>query len=419
MIKKLFIIFLICCLNLTACSGQQKTGSDTTTISMPESTTAIMESKEDSQSYSDVEAGIYKINKYGNITLTIGPESMEKLGYEPADLIKVKIGDAEMEMPIGRAYTEADSGEPICCYKTSSEGIECVVLAINTGNLAETMGIAECHPIDTDPGFEWSYLNGLDESVTVYISMVEKQGYADEYNMHKLGGSRSNNREDYAELSDAEFANFRVIETTGMGTGTLFRSSSPINPALNRNKEADEALLAQGVRTVINMSDSESKMKKYSDYSLTNYADCDIIALDMAIEYDSEEFRNKLAEGFRFIISRKGPYLIHCVEGKDRTGFAAAILECLMGADAGEIIQDYMLSFCNYYGMKPGTTYYDEVAASNIEAILAKSFRIPSIRDENTDLQACAEAYLQEIGMSMEEISALKEKLGQDYGGGF
>ena len=102
MIKKLFILFLICCLNLTACSGQQKTGSDATTISMPESTTAIMESKEDSQSYPDVEAGIHKINKYGNITLTIGPESMEKLGYEPADLIKVKIGDAEMEMPIGR-----------------------------------------------------------------------------------------------------------------------------------------------------------------------------------------------------------------------------------------------------------------------------------------------------------------------------
>ena len=388
------LLLLICCFNLTACSDQQKTGSDGTTSSMPESTTAILNSEEDSQMYPDVEAGIYKINKYGNITLTIGSESMEKPGYEPADIVKIKIGDAEMEMPIGTAYSDADSGEPVCCYKTSSEGIKCVVLAINTGNLAETMGIAECHPIDTDPGFKWTYLNGLDESVTVNISMVKKQGYADEYNMHKLGGTRSNNREDYAELSDADFANFRGIETSGMGTGTLFRSSSPINSALNRNKEADEALLAQGIRTVINMSDSESKMKKYSDYSLTNYAECDII-------------------------SQNGPYLIHCVEGKDRTGFAAAILECLMGADAGEIIEDYMLSFCNYYGMKPGTTYYDEVAASNIEATLAKTFRIPSILEENTDLQKCAETYLQEIGMSMEEISALKEKLGQDYGGGF
>ena len=107
------------------------------------------------------------------------------------------------------------------------------------------------------------------------------------------------------------------------------------------------------------------------------------------------------------------------MEGKDRTGFAAAILECLMGADAGEIIEDYMLSFCNYYGMKPGTTYYDEVAASNIEATLARTFGIPSILKENTDLQKCAEVYLQEIGLSTEEISALKEKLGQDYGGGF
>lgn len=83
MIKKLFLILLlICCLNLTACSGQQKTGPDGTTSSMSESTTAIPDSEADSQMYPDVEAGIYKINKYGNITLTIGSESMEKLGQD-------------------------------------------------------------------------------------------------------------------------------------------------------------------------------------------------------------------------------------------------------------------------------------------------------------------------------------------------
>ena len=40
-----------------------------------------------------IETGIDSINKYGNSTLTIGPESMIELGYEPADIILVKAGD--------------------------------------------------------------------------------------------------------------------------------------------------------------------------------------------------------------------------------------------------------------------------------------------------------------------------------------
>lgn len=55
--------------------------------------------------------------------LTIGPESMIDLGYEPADIILVKAGDAEMEMPIGTAYSDADSGEPICCLRESFKRI--------------------------------------------------------------------------------------------------------------------------------------------------------------------------------------------------------------------------------------------------------------------------------------------------------
>ncbi len=77
-----------------------------------------------------IEAGIYSINKYGNIILTISPESMLELGYEPADIVLVKVGDVEMEMPVGTSYSDADSGEPICCFKKSdTEDREAVVLA--------------------------------------------------------------------------------------------------------------------------------------------------------------------------------------------------------------------------------------------------------------------------------------------------
>lgn len=378
---------------------------------------AAPQTAEDTGDVPAIEANLYQISKYGNIILSISPDSMKELGYEPADLILVRIGSAEMEMPIGTSYSDADSGEPICCWKTSSKGVEEVVLAINGGNLTEALGIAEYEKIEEDPGFTWHPVEGLELPIVVSISMVQKQGYAEEYQMHQLGGTRSNKRADYAELSDEEFANFRAVETTGMGVGTLYRSSSPVCPAYKRNAEADAALQNALICTVMNMADSEEAMKAYPDYSLTHYSDCDIIALDMKIDFASEEFRAALADGFRYLAAHEGPYLIHCQEGKDRTGFACGILECLMGASAEEVVEDYMITYYNFYGIGPDSEQYEWIAQSNIKTSLADAFGIDAIDGDGVDLAAEAEAYLLEIGMSGEEIAALKAQLALDYAG--
>lgn len=379
---------------------------------------AAPQTTEDAGEAPALEATILEISKYGNIVLSISPDSMRELGYEPADLILVRIGSAEMEMPIGTSYTDADSGEPICCWKTStSKGVEEVVLAVNGGNLTNALGIAEYEKIEEDPGFTWRPVEGLELPIAVSISMVEKQGYAEEYQMHQLGGTRSNKRADYAELSDEEYANFRAVETGGMGIGTLYRSSSPVRPAYNRNAEADAALQNALIRTVMNMADSEEAMKSYPDYILSHYSDCDIIALDMKIDFASAEFRAALADGFRYLAAHEGPYLIHCQEGKDRTGFACGILECLMGASAGEVVEDYMITFYNFYGIGPDSEQYERIAESNIKASLAEDFGIDAIDNANVDLAAEAEEYLLEIGMNEEEISTLKAQLALDYGG--
>ncbi|MBQ6602165.1 MAG: tyrosine-protein phosphatase [Eubacterium sp.] len=364
---------------------------------------------------SQLETRISEISRYGNITLCIIPEEMEENGYEPADIISVRIGSAKMQMPVGTEYSDADSGEPVCCLKSFPDGETVVVLAVNSGCMAEVSGIAKYRETDEDPGYEWIYAEGMDETVPVYISMAEKQGYADEYAMHQLGMTRTNNRKDYAELSDADYANFHAVETAGMGKKVLFRSSSPINPALNRNREADEALRKAGIKTVMNMTDSEKTMRQYPGFDTSGYAACDIIALDMSMDYFSEDSRQKLAEGFRFLASHDGPYLIHCNEGKDRTGFASGILECLMGADADDIAADYMQTFYNYYGVKPGMPQYKQIAAANKEAALARAFHISSLRESGINLAECAEKYLAGIGMREEEIIRLKESLRKDF----
>ena len=398
MMKKLFTLLLLTALLLTSFS-----------------VTAFADDK--AADVPQIEAKIAEIKKYGNIVLSVGAETMQALGYEVADMILVRIGDKELAMPIGTSYSDVDIANPICCYKTTTSGDTVLaILAINSGDLASTMGIAEYRDVDKAPGYEWVFAEGL-EDATVRISMMEKQGYAAEYALHQLGSGRSNDRAAYPDLSDAEYANFRAVETTGMGVDTLYRSSSPVNPALNRDEEADAALLTALIRTVMNMADSEKEMRSFADFSLKNYASCDIIALSMGIDYTSDDYREKLAEGLRFFASHEGPYLIHCKEGKDRTGFAAALLECLMGASADEVARDYMLTFYNFYGLDPDSDQAKQIAASNIETILANAFGLSSIRDEGVELCACAETYLLGVGMTEDEIAALRQNLSMDYGG--
>ncbi len=365
-----------------------------------------------------IEAGIVEIKKYGNIVLSISPESMQELGYEPGDVISVTIGSKTLEMPIGLAYSDVDTGEPICRFqeKTETEKSE-VSLAINMGNLTNNLGIAEKITIKEAPGYRWVWNEGFDENTAVSISMVEKQGYADGLMLHQVLASGSLNREDYPDLTDEEFANFREIATTGMGVGTLYRSSSPINPVLNRNREADEALLMAGINTVMNMADHPDTMKQYDGYTNTYYSECNVIALNMSMACFTEDFRAQLAEGFRYLADNEGPYLIHCNEGKDRTGFAAAILECLMGASADEVVEDYMLTFRNFYGVEPGSEVYQRIAEGNLQKVLEKAFEIENFYDEKVDLAVCAEQYLTDLGMTKDEIAALKDNLSQDYGG--
>ncbi len=420
--KKKSLILLILPFMLGACTAQEAQAAAVTEQPQPQSTVspeteapAVTEQPEEENTvYPEIEAGIDIINKYGNIVLTVSPQSMRDLGYEPADMILVRIGDHEMEMPIGTAYSDVDSGEPVCCWKMSSDNQEHVILAVNSGNMVSALGAAEIRVIDEEPGYECVYAEGLDENSSVFLSMTEKQGYADEYEMHQLSGVRTNNRADYPALSDAEYANFRAVSTTGIGTDTLFRSSSPVNPAYNRAAEADEAMMNGMVRTVINMADSEEMMRSYADYGLTYYSSCDIIALNMGMNPGSEDYRDKLADGFRFIAEHDGPYLIHCNEGKDRTGFAVAVLECLMGADKEEITEDYMLSFYNFYGITKDSDQYMRIAQSNILSSLASAFGLDSLDD--ADLSACAEEYLTGIGLSKEEIEVLKTRLSADYG---
>ena len=54
--------------------------------------------------------------------------------------------------------------------------------------------------------------------------------------------------------------------------------------------------------------------------------------------------RERLARMLNSFAKVSGPVIVHCSEGKDRTGFVVAVLQLVAGADQGAIMDEYLLS---------------------------------------------------------------------------
>ena len=129
----------------------------------------------------------------------------------------------------------------------------------------------------------------------------------------------------------------------------------------------------------------------------------------MSMDFLADANRDVLVEGLRYMAQNSGTYLIHCNEGKDRTGFVAAVLECLMGATIEEVVDDYMVTYYNFYGIDKGSEKYQTIADSNIIKTLKKAFMLDDVY--KADLSKVAEDFLISLGMSSDEISKLKSNL--------
>ena len=350
------------------------------------------------------------IQKYGNMVLSISGSDLLAQGFAYGDGVTVTLNGQSYEMALGSNFSDVEQGSMILRVVIKPENNEdYALIAINMGDLATFAGVATKEKTEADPGYVWHYNEGVEVPVTVTIEMKEPGAYYDSWLMNQL--VRSENREDYPQLTDAEFANFRAVTTTGVGENKLYRSSSPVNPEINRNKQADAAAREAGIKTFINLADNDQVMRGYEGFDESYYSNQSIITLNLSVDFAAEDFRSGLADGVRFIAANEAPFLVHCNEGKDRAGFVTAVLECLMGASAEEVTADYMVTFYNYYGVEAGTEQYYAIAKANIQKSLAKAFEIDTI--EGADLAKEAEEYLLAIGVSEEDIAAAKAKLGE------
>jgi len=179
-------------------------------------------------------------------------------------------------------YGDVDRGKPLIRLTDGH-----VQLAINYGNFASTYG--------------------LKVGDTVTIKLKEKGTYKSELEIRHL--VRTNNRADYD--SDEVFVNFREVRLGNIGSGKLYRSS---HPSINdpRAPYASKLMESVGIKTVINLSDSQEELLKnlqYSKYYKSIYDKGNLIALNMGVDPMSDDFAKKLQSGLVFMIQKEPPYL--------------------------------------------------------------------------------------------------------------
>jgi protein tyrosine/serine phosphatase/S-adenosylmethionine hydrolase len=339
---------------------------------------------------------VVEVQKYGNLTMDIKPKALYDAGFALGDVLSVTVGDNVLQIPFCTSYSDVDTGSLVV---RDDQKNDLLIVAINMGNFSTKYNVKA--------------------GDTVSFSLREKGAYLSEYLIRQL--KRTNVRSDYA--TDSVFANFRSIATTGIEPAVIYRSSNPINNEIGRAAYADALAEAVGIKTVLNLSDSEQDIKGYlatagfkSDYYKSLYEAGSVKALNMGVDLTAAGFGAKFAEGLRFLINNEGPYLIHCTEGKDRAGFVSAVLESLMGASLQEVAADYMTSYENYYGVKKDTDQYTAIANSNIVAsVTTVMCGLPKGTDiSGISLAKLAEWYLKSIGLTSDEVAALKDRLSAD-----
>ena len=339
--------------------------------------------------------GVDEDTEYGNVDVEISIDEFNALGFCYGDGVDVRFSNGYIleDIPYYTGYYNPTKEPLVVGYP----GEENIYVAINFGSL-------------------WAE-SGLTNDDTVEISLNSPGKYSD---IQKI---MSNGYEDdrKAYESDEVFANFRCVNTGRLRDDILYRSASPCDNTHNRAPYSDKLAAAAGIRAIVDLADEPDEIEGFigsedfdSPYFYSLYEKGAVIPVNLTVDYTSDDYKSNLGEALRIMGTSEGPYLVHCLEGKDRTGFVVALLEALTGASYDEMVADYMISFDNYYGI-------DEQSDPEAYDIILNNNFVPMIRyiaglDKNDDILAAdyesgAEAYLINCGMTGEEVSTLKEKL--------
>ncbi len=325
-------------------------------------------------------------------------DEFNAVGFEYGDSVDVSFSNGYQlkQIPYHNGYY-VNVGDPLV---VGYPGYPHIAIAINYGKLWDEAGVQE--------------------GDTATITLAEKGTYLAEQEAFDI--VYTNNRSDYA--SDEVFANFRALSGGKLLPTIAYRSASPIDNEYGRAPYVESLMKQLNIAYVLNLSDSDKEADAYIADSEQQGVDVsyfkDLRAaglvglLDLSASYPSQDYAAKLAVGLVEMSQHDGPYLIHCIEGKDRTGFVCILLEALTGATFDEMQADYMATYANYYGItkESDPDKYQAISGLYLNGMLSFLAGV----DKNADLRSIdyvepARQYLMYGGMTSEQIDALVARL--------
>ena len=383
---------------------------------------ACHEKEPGTQTVPEISGYITEVNSYGQPIPSFTPAQMGAAGFDYADLVNVTIGDNLVlnNVPYVSSFNEvAILGPSYVDYNARGDDFGFAML-----------------------NGDFHYYIGGEVGDRVTMTLAEKGGYSETYELMKSVYPVDRRSNETAE----QYANFRMVTTSGIAPGVLYRSSNPLNCAKNpgRYRVADSLARVTGIRTEIDLADKPEEVEKYmaSDGYASTYCPAlfkagNTIACGMMANSFCDDFKTRLGAGVKFLISHEPPYLIHCNEGKDRCGFVSMLFEALCGASIGELRRDYMVTMLNFYQIPDGGESYNlrqslaidrmiwlmcnEEALEDYKKIDWNTIDVSNIdweglgfyktQFQGATLQASAAKYLKECGLTDDQVSELRRIL--------
>ena len=346
--------------------------------------------------------------EFGGVYIQISIDDFNKLGFAYGDSVNVEFdnGTSLMDIPYYNGYY-VDVGQPLLI---AYPGYDYIKATVNYGqDIWDEFNLK----LDNSEKISLWQNNNLEEHNTATITLNEKGKYLDIQNASDI--HYFDEREKYE--TDEIFANFRAVNMANLKENIVYRSASPCDNQHNRAPYVDNLMKQAGVKTILDLADNYNKIEKYiakqdfnSPYFLSLYEAGTVIPISLNMNYFSDDFKLKIIDGFKAMSENEGSYLIHCTEGKDRTGFVLMLIEALAGASYEEIKDDYMLTYDNYYKINENSDpeKYYVILHRNLDVMIKTIINDDNIDFKNCDLSKYAQDYLLNNGMSIEELNKFK-----------
>ena len=349
---------------------------------------------------------IHRDDEFGGAYIDISIPEFNKLGFKYGDSLDLKFSNNVTYSDIGyySGYYVPAGQELVVAYP----GYDYVKFCINYGDDVYTMN-----------NFD------KDTKVTITVNQAGKYLGVEE----TLSISYSDDPNEYQTRE--QFANFRAMNVGNLKENILYRGASPIDNRRNRPATVDALLQEHNIAYDIDLADKNAvgtnrftavDNKKVAannfvihDYFQNLYNNNKVVFLGMAAAYKNDDFASRLKTLFEAIIANDGPYYIHCLEGKDRTGYVCMVIEALCGATYEEMVDDYFITYKNYYGIEKGSDKYEVIKSLHIDEMIRYVFSF----NETTNLltanyRSNVNNYLLSIGLTQNQIDQVQTKLSKD-----